>query len=305
VTDLDTSMKTLEKWVPIVGRWNVSPAGVTYEGPSPQSPRPFGICLSDTDLSDGHISANVRVSAKSEGRLLFGYRSPSERYVMAGVGGWGFAYAIGEFEPAVGWRHLAGAGDQQNLSDQRQYEIRVAISGQRISLTTDGVRVLDRVLDRPLTGGQVGLFAFGEGPVGFSKIQVDQTPGTVFVVMQFSEPYKQLYEEVIRPVAERFKLRAYHVGEVFGPGMILHDIAQGIVDAKIVVAEITPTNQNVFYELGYAHALGKPTILLAERGKQLPFDISGYRVLFYENTIAGKKQVEDGFSKHLNAILRD
>jgi hypothetical protein len=46
-------------------------------------------------------------------------------------------------------------------------------------------------------------------------------------------------------------------------------------------------------------------ILLAERGKQLPFDISGYRVLFYDNTIAGEKQVEDGFRKHLTAILRD
>jgi len=58
--------------------------------------------------------------------------------------------------------------------------------------------------------------------------------------------------------------------------------------------------------LGYAHALGKPTILLAERGKgPLPFDISGYRVLFYENTIAGKKQVEEGLRKHLTAILRE
>jgi nucleoside 2-deoxyribosyltransferase len=49
--------------------------------------------------------------------------------------------------------------------------------------------------------------------------------------------------------------------------MILHDVAQGIVDARVIVAEITPPNQNVFYELGYAHALGKPTILLAEREK--------------------------------------
>jgi nucleoside 2-deoxyribosyltransferase len=80
--------------------------------------------------------------------------------------------------------------------------------------------------------------------------------------------------------------------------MILQDIAQGIAqgiaDAKVVIAEITPANQKVFYELGYAHALGKPTILLAERGKQPPFDISGYRVLFYNNTIAGKKQVQEG-----------
>jgi len=123
--------------------------------------------------------------------------------------------------------------------------------------------------------------------------------------MQFSEPYRQLYEEVIQPVVKTFDLCAYHVGEVFGPGIILNDIAQGIVEAEVVIAEITPANQNVFYELGYSHALNKPTILLAERGKQLPFDVSGYRVLFYDNTIAGKKQIEDGLRKHLEAILRE
>jgi len=87
--------------------------------------------------------------------------------------------------------------------------------------------------------------------------------------------------------------------------LILHDITQGLVDAQIVIAEITPVNQNVFYELGFAHALRKPTILLAEKGKQLPCDVSGYRCLFYENSIGGKKAVEDGLRKHLAAILRE
>jgi nucleoside 2-deoxyribosyltransferase len=71
----------------------------------------------------------------------------------------------------------------------------------------------------------------------------------------------------------------------------------------MIIAEITPPNQNVFYELGYVHALRKPTILLADRDKQLPFDISGYRCLFYENTIGGKAKVEEGLRKHLDAIL--
>jgi hypothetical protein len=110
---------------------------------------------------------------------------------------------------------------------------------------------------------------------------------------------------VIQPVAKEFGLYAYHVGEMFGPGMILKDIAQGIIEAKIVIAEVTAPNSNVFYELGYAHALEKSTILLAERGKQLPFDIAGYRCLFYENSIGGKREVEDSLKKHLKAILHD
>jgi len=77
------------------------------------------------------------------------------------------------------------------------------------------------------------------------------------------------------------------------------------VEAKIVIAEITAPNQNVFYELGYAHALKKPTILLAEHGKTLPFDVSGYRCLFYENSIGGKRKVEEALDKHLKAILHE
>ena len=89
----------------------------------------------------------------------------------------------------------------------------------------------------------------------------------------------------------------------FRPGIILEDIVRGIVESKVIIAEITPPNQNVFYELGYAHALRKPAILLAEEGKALPFDISGYRCLFYENSIGGKRRIEEGLAKHLNAIL--
>jgi len=172
-------------------------------------------------------------------------------------------------------------------------------------LQVDGVQVLEHVLETPLPQGQFGLFAWGGTSVEFTKISVSEEPGTVFVVMQFSDPYQDLYTDVISRVIKDYNLRAYHAGEVFGPGVILDDIVRGIIDAKIIIAEITPPNQNVFYELGYAHALKKPTILLAERGKQLPFDISGYRCLFYENSIGGKGRVEEGLRKHLKAILRE
>jgi hypothetical protein len=300
----------VNNWAPIAGRWSISPEAQRYEGPQPQLSRPFGICVAGKDLTDGCISACVCFSPKNAGQLLFGYQSLDERYIMAGMGGWDFAYTIGEYVPGFGWRSLAAAGSPDSLSVDQAYEISVTISGQRIRLAVDGVRVLNHILDKPLTGGQVGLFAFGEEPVEFSKVLVDGSAGAVFVVMKFSEPYAQLYEKVIRSVASEreFGLRVYKADEVFGPGIILNDIVQAIIDATIVVVEITPDRdvENVFYELGFAHGLGKQgqTILMAERGRRLPFDISQYRVVFYENTIAGKDQVEDQFRKHLRAILR-
>ena len=69
--------------------------------------------------------------------------------------------------------------------------------------------------------------------------------------------------------------------------------------------DITPTNPNVFYELGYAHALQKPTILLANRQiEKLPFDVSGYWVIFYDETIGGKRDIESTLEKHLESIRR-
>ena len=83
---------------------------------------------------------------------------------------------------------------------------------------------------------------------------------------------------------------------------MIADIVRQIVDARAVVADITPSNPNVFWEVGYAYALRKPTILIAERGTQLPFDVSPFRTLFYDNTIAGKARIEEGLRKHLAAI---
>ena len=85
---------------------------------------------------------------------------------------------------------------------------------------------------------------------------------------------------------------------------IIKDIVKSIKEASVIIAEITPDNPNVFYEVGYAHAINKPTILLSDktRGK-LPFDISGFRTLFYENSIAGKSAVEKNLKKFLENIF--
>jgi hypothetical protein len=124
----------------------------------------------------------------------------------------------------------------------------------------------------------------------------------VFVVMQFTAPYNELYSDAIRPVCERLGLVAVRADEKFGPGVIIKDIERQINEAKVVIADITPANPNVYYEVGYAHALQKPTILIAEGPAQLPFDVSPFRTLFYENSIAGKAKVEAGLRAHLEAI---
>ena len=108
---------------------------------------------------------------------------------------------------------------------------------------------------------------------------------------------------MIKDVCDEFELRAVRSDETYGPGVIIADIINEISEAKFIIAEVSEKNPNVFYEVGFAHAIRKPTILIAQKETELPFDISPFRVLFYENTIGGKKKVEDRLRRHIEAIL--
>jgi hypothetical protein len=169
-------------------------------------------------------------------------------------------------------------------------------------MLVDDVPVLQHLLSHPLEGRQVGLIAAGNRQVLFSGFAVKGGRPRAFVVMQFAEPYDTFYREVIQKQAEASGFDVIRIDEKAGPGVIFQDIQREIEQAEVVIAEITPANPNVFYELGYAHALGKPTILLAQRGAQLPFDIRSFRVVFYNDTIGGKAEVERNLQSHLQAI---
>ena len=234
-----------------------------------------------------------------------GYSSPNSRQIIVGLGGHGEAYVVSEFEPTLGLIRLDGAGIRSNLESERPYQVEVQIDGQRLRLTVEGIRVLTHVFPQPLSAGQIGLSAWGNGSVEFGNVEVSARPPTAFVVMQFSSPYDELFDEVIEPVCKRLDVKAFRASDIYRPSVILQDIIQGLADSEVVVAEVTPTNANVFYELGYAHALGKPVILLAEEGTRLPFDLSGYRVIFYKDAIRGKSNLEAELHQHLANILNE
>jgi len=236
----------IANWAAIIGVWDFSDGRRLYRSPDEmlgQPQFPYGICISNVRFSEGTARATVRFpegnNVSAEGRLLFGYRSPTDPYLTAGLGGHDRAYTIYLFEPTFGWRALAFAGSQKNLISDHPYKLSVRVLGQRITLEVDSVQVLEHILETPLPQGQFGLFAWGRTSIEFTNTSVSEEPGTVFVVMQFSDPYHDLYNDVITRLTNDYKLRAYHAGEVFGPGVILEDIVRGIIDAKIVIAEIT------------------------------------------------------------------
>ena len=54
-----------------------------------------------------------------------------------------------------------------------------------------------------------------------------------------------------------------------------------IARSAFLVADVTRSNPNVFYELGYGHALGKKAILLTQDIDEVPFDLKMWRHIVY------------------------
>ncbi|HEY6374486.1 MAG TPA: hypothetical protein VIX90_03060 [Edaphobacter sp.] len=72
--------------------------------------------------------------------------------------------------------------------------------------------------------------------------------------------------------------------DIFGTGKIIDQIWRGINAAKVLVAELTTRNANVLYELGLAHALKKPVVLVSSNQPDVPFDLKHIRVIYYDVT---------------------
>lgn len=73
--------------------------------------------------------------------------------------------------------------------------------------------------------------------------------------------------------------------ENIAPGASLaNSIADSIRSSDFLVVDISRENPNVFYELGFAHALRKPTILIvsSESGATLPSALAGFQYIIYD-----------------------
>lgn len=291
---------------PLAGRWQLRADSALYEGHHENAPAPFGLVIGDDRLRmrSGRIRATVVFPKQhnSVGRVVFGHNAATGAYFSAGIGGYGFAYLLDEYIPGTGWHGRRTEGSENNLTTGAPYNVEVHLRGQRVRLFVNSVRVLEGSLPYPLTDDQVGLFAWGDAPVQFSKFAVEINEPQTFVVTQYGEPYETLFKDVIEPVAKGMGFFPYRAKDVYRPGLVLEDIIQGLIESEVIIAEITPANPNVFYELGYAHALKKPTILLAGSASELPFDVRGYRCIFYDDTIGGKKELEANLKKHLASI---
>jgi hypothetical protein len=130
--------------------------------------------------------------------------------------------------------------------------------------------------------------------------------GTCFVLMPFREPFDTYYLSIIKPAVHAARLTAVRGDSLFRPSPIMADIWQMTQDAKVLVAELTEKNANVFYELGLAHAIGKPVVLIADNLTDIPFDLQSLRVIIYDkNEPAWGTELKTNITDSLGETLED
>jgi len=135
-----------------------------------------------------------------------------------------------------------------------------------------------------------------------------QFKGDIFMIMPFADTFKGIYTDVIRPLVKELGLVITRGDEFTSAnGVIMEEVWSALNNCQFVIAEITGGNDNVFYELGIAHTLNKPAILITQATKpeSVPFDIRHLRYIQYENTVSGGGKLRDDLKASITRLLSD
>lgn len=110
--------------------------------------------------------------------------------------------------------------------------------------------------------------------------------GTCFVISPIGSEGSEtrarsdkVFQYVIEEAVASRGYRAVRADHIDSPGMITSQVIAQVVEAELVVADLTDANPNVFYELAIRHALRRPLVQMIQQGQKIPFDVHGMRTI--------------------------
>ena len=281
-------------WIVTLGKAEVADGTVTYipalitEGPN-VGQNALTILRSNMELESGEVTYEAHLNEPTS-KCQVGLRSEEDGTLFAGLNVGTAGYGLSLFRNSK-WEILDGVGSGNSVPTEEWISVKLRVLGSQIDLFVNEVKVCSTL--RTIPKGQVELMLQGSQEIKVRNIKATASTPQAFVVMQFSDTFNALYTDVIKPTCEKFGLEAIRADDIYKCDLIINDIARSIEEASVIIADVTTDNPNVFYEVGYAHGIKKATILLSDRTREkLPFDVSGFRTLFYDNTIGGKSDVE-------------
>lgn len=312
----------MANWISKYGVFKQIDSGIKFEGGINASTdkvmefSKMGMYISDQKFSEGSIEATVNFPVISKDYpqicgILFTLDTEKESFIAAGFNMFpklDSAFAIFSLDPKATtnkWNVPVQSGEKNTIEPNVDYKLKIKMMGSKLDFFVNNVKLITYNFPFLIPRKQTGLWCQSSEDILIKDFIINEEKAKTFVIMEYSKQYNDLYLEVIKPVCKSNNIEPIRADESKKTGLILSDIIKRIYEAKFIIAEITPKNPNVFFEIGFAIAIGKPVIFIADKNNEdgLPFDVSGFRVLFYENTISGKSSIEEELKKHIQSIL--
>ena len=241
--------------------------------------------------SDGISSKEPKV-----GSVIGRFRDP-KNYYYAGIGAYGSKFFISRMVEGRGYKIVASGGSDA-LEKGISYHIEVRFSGNLLSLAYNKI-ILLQAFDNTFDSGQWGLQSW-RTQVEFSDILTDSTPPKCFVIMPFAPEFDNVFR-VIRETVEAHQYQCIRADERYIVGTVMNDVNEQIELADLIVADLTGRNPNVYYEAGYAAALRKPVIQIAQSADDLPFDVRHIRTFPYSTKLLGDRKLAHDLGEAIRA----
>jgi len=128
---------------------------------------------------------------------------------------------------------------------------------------------------------------------------------TCFVIMPFGGWFDSYYKDIYKLAIEESNMIPIRADDLYRPSSIIDDIWDFTKSAKIILADLSTKNPNVFYELGLAHSITKPAILLTSDINDIPFDLRSLRIIEYnKNAPNWGTELKENIKLSINEILK-
>lgn len=129
---------------------------------------------------------------------------------------------------------------------------------------------------------------------------------TCFVIMPFGNQFDDIYRDVLIPAIEAAGYKPVRGDSIYSVGPVIDDIFYEIQSASVLVADVTGKNPNVNYELGAAHALKKPVLIISQLMEDIPFDYRHLRAVVYDTqTVTWVNQLSKNIINTLQVVKKE
>jgi hypothetical protein len=126
-------------------------------------------------------------------------------------------------------------------------------------------------------------------------------PTLVSAMMPFDSSFDRVYKTLQR-VATATGFRCRRADDIWENPAVMQDVVSLIDRSRVVIADCTDRNPNVFYEIGIAHTLGREVVLITQDEADIPFDLRHLRYIHYLRNGEGLKSLAKKLRARLDNI---